>query len=240
MKKSSKISLAVLIIIIGSLCINPIVAQTPNSTPYGYWGISVEERICYAVETDASGSLVNYSIGIYITNNTDGTVGSEYYNFLTAKIYNHTGDFWIEYPEIKLTGYNDTTYQWYGGDQVLLGMPTPAPLPFNETLVEETIYDSLVASGWSSPSSNVTGGNTFMYYDGPKSLIVVYNTTTGICVSNTLIGSIRTVLGCECPWIWPLDPPPPPIPGYPLVTLLGVFVVGVGVLIWTVVRKKKN
>ena len=239
MKKSSQISLGLLIIIVGSLCLSYGAAQTPNVTPYGYWGTSPGDELCYRVSSDETGSWIDSNVTFFIEDNYNGSADSNDYNFLSVSIYDYTHDSWIEEIPIPMTGYNETTYLWYGGGNVSLGLPIPAPIPFNATLVNHSIYIGAIASGWGTISSSITNGtqHIFSYSNGTDSLIVTYDTATGICLNNTAVGSsFNTVIDCQCPWI----KSNPFIPGYEIIVIFSVITANVAAIIWIIQRKKKQ
>lgn len=230
MKKSTTISLVFLFITLGCLCINPVLAGTPDVNPYGHWGMSPGDVLNYDVTSDNSGPWANSSVQIIIESNHTATIDSTIYDILNASIYNVTSSSYIKNPEIQLTGYNDLKHKWYGGHLVCLGFPVPVPLPFNLTMVNESIYLGANATGWGQITSNVCGGNSLVYSNGSASLTVTYDTENGICLENTIIGASSTWLfNCQCPWI----------PGYSPLIILGIIIIGLAALAYSVRRKKK-
>ncbi|MHA1112651.1 MAG: hypothetical protein ACTSRE_16270 [Promethearchaeota archaeon] len=225
MKKSSLMSLVFLFIILGCLCINPVLAGTPDVTPQGNWGMSPGDELHYDVSTDESGSWVNFSAVITITD-----IIYDKNDVLWATIYNETGSSWILYPGDEFSHYDNDTFWWFGGYQVSLGMPIPAPIPFNLTMVNESICWGANATGWGSFTSSQVGSDTLIYSNGSVSLEVTYDTDNGICTENIISGASSSwAFDCQCPWI----------PGYSPLIILTSIIVSLATLTYAVQRKKK-
>ena len=116
MKKSSFISLILLIGIFGSICVGSVAALTPE----GIWGMSAGDQLYYKVSSNSTGTVVITYARVDVTSNYNSSIflyGDV--NIVNATTYVYSGTGWIEsFPDVQWVAYNTTTTAWYGAYQV--------------------------------------------------------------------------------------------------------------------------
>ncbi|MBN2157234.1 MAG: hypothetical protein JW776_14410 [Candidatus Lokiarchaeota archaeon] len=235
MKKSSLISLILLIGIFSSLCLSPVVALNPE----GYWGMSAGDELYYKVTSNNTGSQVVTYAKVNVTSIYNGSivVGIPfYYNFINATTYVYSGTAWVEsYPDTQWAGWNSTTFQWYGAYQASLGFPNPAPLTFSWSIVNISIYYWLNIA-WAGSIQSGLEGNTVYYTNSSEEFYITYDPVTGVCANNTHL--IEGNLWTKQEYLGEIDPfaeePTPRIPGFNpilIVSILGIAALLIGLKI---------
>jgi hypothetical protein len=234
MKKSSLISLLLLSGIIGLLCISPVAALTPE----GLWGMGTGDQLYYKVTANNTGEEIITYARVDVTSVYNGTIALYgYVNIVNATTYVYTGTAWVEsYPDVEWAAYNTSTFLWYGAAQVTLGFPNPAPIPFSWLIVNSSIATMAFYTGWGLVASS-QDGDTVTYANATDSLIVTYNSTTGVCTNNTHL--INGYLWTKQEYVGEENPfPESKIPGYNPILIVSILSIS-ALLIGLKIKNKK-
>jgi hypothetical protein len=237
------ISLGLLIGIVGAFCIGSATALTPQ----GFWGASAGDELYYKVTSTNTGSEVITYAKVNVTNIEDSYLEvleiKYYYNFIYAITYVYTGTAWVQsYPEVEWAGYNASfgIFGYYGGYQLSLGFPNPAPIPFSMLAINYSVFTNAFFSGWGFVYTTSIDGDTLTLENSTDSVAMTFNSTTGICTNNTHYkdGELYTqqlYLGETDPFY---VPPQDKIPGFNpilIISMLGIAALVIGLKI-----KKKH